>query len=155
MPVFKMNGGVAESSTSLLDTVEWYVALQMLPPAAAEELAAQEVGEAEVEAAQEEAAPVAEVEAVQAEALGLTVEQCQAEFATAVSAVLAMDQCMVEKPSKRKKGKSQQVRASVVAASVYARRRDLDPRPQPLRAGRKKKGTHAGWLLWKCGTCAD
>jgi hypothetical protein len=106
-PVYKINGGVAESSTSLLDTVEWYVALQILPPAAAEELAAVEVDEATVEAAQEAPAALA-----QAETLGLTVEQCQAEFATAVSAVLAMERCMVEKPSKRKKGKTQQVGAS-------------------------------------------
>lgn len=140
--MFKMNGGVAESSTSLLDTVEWYVALQILPPAAAEELTAKEVDEASVEAAQEAAAPVAEVQA-ETEALGLTSEQCQAEFATTVSAVLSMDRCVVEKPSKRKKGKSQQVRASVPRAR--ARPRDLNPPPQALRGeGRKQHPAGSG-----------
>jgi hypothetical protein len=63
------------------------------------------VMQATVEDTQQEAAPGGDA----AELLGLSAAQCELEFAAAVSAVLGMPTCMVEKPSKRKAGRTSQV----------------------------------------------
>jgi len=97
LPVTKLNGAIAESTTALLDQVDWFVAAEMTAPCPTDSATPTNTDIEPAEESEEEPDLVPDLE--------LTGEEAAAEMEEVIRGTLAMSECSVVKLSKRKKRK--------------------------------------------------